>query len=421
MRIRSAASSTAQPHRTQAARLDPKKPSRTESAGGAPSQPKTAGVRLPAIDGAAQARAHDLRRLSFEGAPYDVLLPGGGAADAWATYVQRLTASGAFAHQGAALRELAALKPLPGPALDEATPRVGVSISEADMLRPGSNENLVEIIDGIVARGCRPVLIPPCADLMLPEQPKARRAGIAAMAAQLDGLVGPGGADVAPSIYGKEITHAVDTNYRRDVFERDLFQAALHQPLFMFAICRSHQLLMGELWQDVMLEGLVSHSHVQTAHGISKRQVMDQGSLEHRVYFKAGSRMAQILAHRQSALTNTFHHQAAKAAPPGFKVVGVLYDPENGHEVIEAAERWNALTTQFHPEVMEEAWAQALFGTVCRRAQVFRELKLMARQGPVTVAELARRIDARWPALLHEADRAWIREDLGPRLRWLGR
>jgi putative glutamine amidotransferase len=248
--------------------------------------------------------------------------------------------------------------------------------------------------------GCRPVLIPPCADIAV-GNPLQRSRVIAALAGSLDGLVGPGGADVDPSVYGEANTASLHTNPLRDRFEADFVRGALDADLFGFGICRSHQLWNaaagGALIQDVQAEDVTSVSH-QEGH--------------HPVEFARKSMIYEEV--RQRALrVNSLHHQAVDWTGWGFRVVGRTHDPHTGKSMIEATERWNGITTQFHPELMQgEGAHRALFSTLGRRAHVFAAMKAM---GQPTLRELVAHLKS--DAKFHKSDIEWAQRELGRRLR----
>ena len=87
-------------------------------------------------------------------------------------------------------------------------------------------------------------------------------------------------------------------------------------------------------------------------------------------------------------------------------------DAETGKDMIEATERWNGITTQYHPELMQEdAGQRALLNTLGRRAHVFALLK---HTKPASIGELltAMRDDPRFEA----TDLAWAQRELSRRL-----
>jgi putative glutamine amidotransferase len=340
-----------------------------------------------------------LHAVRVPGRDVDVLLPHG---TSFGQYVAALQKCGAFTAQDAALITLAtnASQTSATTTTTAADPRptVGIVLSEPRMLAPGAHANteiLIALVDGM---GCRPVLIPPCADLTVAGT--ARQRAIAAMAKSLDGLIGPGGADVDPSLYGEKNTASVHTNPLRDRFEADFTQVALDGDLFAFGICRSHQLWNaaagGSLIQDVESEAVVSVSHRDGHHPIE----VDAKSMLHEEVRQKWLRV------------NSLHHQAVDMPGWGFRAVGHSHDDKTGKAMIEATERWNGITTQFHPELMQNVDAQqTLMQTVGRRAHIFAAMKAMPSPSLHALLDHVKN-DARY----EPSDVAWVQRELSRRL-----
>jgi putative glutamine amidotransferase len=339
---------------------------------------------------------HTTHTVRIHGRDVDVLLPQGTSLQ---SYLGGLRASGAFASQHDALDALEAL-PTSLSTNSNRRPVIGIVLSEPKMLVPGAHKNTEVLLRCVESLGCRAVLIPPCADIAVRGGPKARERVVASMAAQLDGLLGPGGADVDPSVYGETNTHALHTNPMRDQFEAAFVRVALDCELFAFGICRSHQLWNaaagGSLIQDVEHEGAASISH---RHG------------HHSIFIEHGSMMFEAVRQR-ALMVNSLHHQAVDLEGWGFRVVARAVDPHSGKPMIEATERWNGITTQYHPELMDNDPTQrALLDTLGRRAHAFAALKQMpakSLRGWLDLMKADRRYNA--------DDLAWASRDVGRRL-----
>lgn len=366
----------------------------------------TANVSAGAVGGRALAGATVAVRVA--GRDVDVLFPASGTAGnaTFQTYLDRLVQSGAFADQKseiAALKSMTTTTQSQTPVVDK-RPVVGIVLSEPKMLVPGAHKNTETILALVEKMGCRAVLIPPCGDILVSGGAEKRARAIAALTSSLDGLVGPGGADVDPSIYGEANTASLQTNVLRDTFEADFARSALDCDLFAFGICRSHQLWNaaagGSLIQDVQEEKVVSVSH--------------KGGVFHPLMVKKGSMLFE--ATRQEMMrVNSYHHQAVDFAGWGFRVVGTTRDEGTGKDMIEATERWNGITTQYHPELMQDDSAQrALFETVGRRAHVFQLVKSLRSEGALSLPTLLDKMrnDTRYDA----SDVEWVKRELGRRL-----
>lgn len=353
--------------------------------------------------------------LRLRGANADILLPAGDLA----MYLQRVKYRGLFdAHDDLAKLEADPVEASPAP-------HVAIIISDPNKLMPGADPETESLIALVKAMGCRALIIPPCADVVLDSA--TRSEGIAAMTKVLDGVLGPGGDDVDPQIYGEARSAEVQsTHYLRDRFEADFALAARAEHLFMFGICRSHQLwnaaFGGSLVQDVRVEGRSLMTQDQEALGIPLDQPLvvrwPDGSLrmEHRVHIAPKSWLSAALR-VESMLTNSYHHQAVDVPGRGMRVVGAVRDADAKKDTIEVTEDWNIMTTQFHPELMQTTLEQKnLFSMLGRRAHVFWTLRALRSEGPVSLDVLIARLSTLPDGLLGEDDWAWVKDELGPRL-----
>ena len=136
--------------------------------------------------------------------------------------------------------------------------------------------------------------------------------------------------------------HKVETEHwlRRELAERDriewiLTRRAMADDKPILGICRGHQMIAvahgGSLYQDMSCEANVRH-------GGSHRLENIQHPLKRWL---------------PTANVNSLHHQAVKAAPPGFKVMATA----NG--MIESIWKPGVLGVQWHPELLlsgNRAW-----------------------------------------------------------------
>jgi len=92
--------------------------------------------------------------------------------------------------------------------------------------------------------------------VVLPDVPGARGEDYVDL---FDGLIIPGGPDVDPTLFGEEPKWKIGrTNYKRDLFELELFRAFYQAGKPIFGICRGCQLiniaLGGNVYQDLPSE-----------------------------------------------------------------------------------------------------------------------------------------------------------------------
>lgn len=185
-------------------------------------------------------------------------------------------------------------------------------------------------------------------------------AQIAAIVDAIDALVMTGGEDFDPlKWYGEEPIRGLgEVVPTRDEFDVKLVRAAVAKGIPVLGICRGEQLLAvafgGSLWQDIPSQ--VKDSFVKHRQGPTTGTV---GT--HSISIEKGSELARILG-KESAVVNTFHHQAIKDVPTGFRVIARAADG-----IIESVERTGKLDArfkdgggwilgvQFHPEVITNA------------------------------------------------------------------
>ena len=218
--------------------------------------------------------------------------------------------------------------------------------------RFGINRSYVR---ALTAAGCAPVLIP-----LLDDHDRLR-----AIYERLDGIVFPGGADVAPEEYGEtpvDNLNVVEPD--RDRTEMTLARWAFADDLPTLGICRGQQLLNvalgGSLYQDLRHQGVTQVEH-SDADGRARTALM------HRVRLDPDSRLAQLID-ETSIDVNSLHHQAVKSVAPGLRVTGKSDD--GVIEAIESPERRFLIAVQWHPEEIDGlTWVRRLFQGFAKAAQ----------------------------------------------------
>ena len=115
----------------------------------------------------------------------------------------------------------------------------------------------------------------------------------------------------------------------------------------------------GTLWQD-----LAAQTDLQICHVQSKAR---RGELTHCVILCPDSRLRQVME-SDTALVNTYHHQAIRQLAPGFQVGARSKDG-----LIESIESEDGLLlgVQWHPEELQGTYPPhaALFQDLVRRCQ----------------------------------------------------
>jgi putative glutamine amidotransferase len=217
--------------------------------------------------------------------------------------------------------------------------------------RFGINQSYVR---ALTAAGCAPVLIP-----ILDDEDRLR-----AIYDRLDGIVFPGGADVAPHEYREEpIDNLNVVEPPRDRTELMLARWAYADDLPTLGICRGQQLLNvalgGSLYQDLRHQRVTTVDH-------SDADGRARNALLHRVRLDPESRLAQLID-ETSIEVNSLHHQAVKVVAPPLKATGTSDD--GVIESLESEERRFLIAVQWHPEEIDDLpWVQRLFAGFAQAA-----------------------------------------------------
>ena len=131
----------------------------------------------------------------------------------------------------------------------------------------------------------------------------------------------------------------------RDALEMEIATRALADGLPILGICRGVQLLAvaagGTLWQDVPSQYETTMGHDVREHG--------RDHLCHEIEVAEGSRLQAAIGSTR-ATVNSFHHQAVRHVPAGFRVTARAGD--GIIEAIEAEDERFVVGVQCHPEGM---------------------------------------------------------------------
>jgi putative glutamine amidotransferase len=217
--------------------------------------------------------------------------------------------------------------------------------------RYGINQSYVR---ALVSAGCAPVLVP-----LLDDDQRLR-----AIYERLDGIVFPGGADIAPEEYGEAPIGDLNVvEAARDRTELTLARWAFADDLPVLGICRGQQVLNvalgGSLWQDLRQQGVTQVEH-------SDADGRARSAMIHRVRLDPDSRLAQLIDETDIQV-NSLHHQAIKTIAPQLRVTGKSED--GVIESLESDHRRFLIAVQWHPEEIETLpWVQRLFAGFVRAA-----------------------------------------------------
>ena len=208
-------------------------------------------------------------------------------------------------------------------------------------------------LDALNRAGAAPLLIPPQAG-----EGRLRR-----LYDLLDGLLLPGGPDVDPVHYDQPPHETARIVPERDEIELALARRAMADGKPLLAICRGIQVLNvalgGSLYQDIADQLPQADKH-DWYPGYAR------DLLAHSVTVTAPSRLAEIVGAGELPV-NSRHHQAL--AEVAGELVVVARAPDGVIEAVEGRNHPFALGVQWHPELLADARAQALFDALVQACQ----------------------------------------------------
>ena len=215
-----------------------------------------------------------------------------------------------------------------------ASPLIGIAPSFQSAPRNGGSIRIWRNYPGLVAQeGALPVLLP-----LLETREEAR-----AYVERLDGVVLTGGHDIDPARYGQNARPETKQAPKERVASDLLLAKTAHEagkPLL--GICLGIQTMNvvfgGTIFQHIPADVPGALQHEDEPEGVSHDHVVrvERGTLLHRVLGM------------DTAVVNSYHHQALATIAPGFRVSAKAEDG-----VVEAIERTDHpfyLGVQWHPE-----------------------------------------------------------------------
>lgn len=184
---------------------------------------------------------------------------------------------------------------------------------------------------------------------------------------RLDGLLLPGGGDIAPEFYGEAPTDRVQNiNRVRDQVEITLARWAFEDDLPTLGICRGHQLLNvalgGTMIRDIPAEVPLSRLH---------HDIEPHSTIAHQIVLRPNTQLQAILGVQEIGV-NSVHHQAVRELAPSLYATAYAEDG-----ILEAFEAPNArfyLGVQWHPEAIYQQVPamKALFTTFIKACQTLK-------------------------------------------------
>lgn len=166
---------------------------------------------------------------------------------------------------------------------------------------------------------------------------------------KLNGLLLPGGGDIAPGRYGEPRHPQTQfVNEERDEFEISLFNETMEKNIPVFGICRGIQIMNiamgGSLYQHIPDQIPEYLPPLFPDFPIHRKYRVDT---QHDIKITAGSRLSQIIG-ESTAKVNSSHHQAVKVI--GDELVVTAQSRDGIIEAIEFPAMRFAIGVQYHPE-----------------------------------------------------------------------
>ena len=178
----------------------------------------------------------------------------------------------------------------------------------------------------------------------------------------VDGLIFTGGGDIDPATYNGDLHPTIArVDPQRDAFELTLARLVLNTDIPVLGICRGLEVL-------VVTSGGTLVSHIPDEYGEVVEHTKDRiHTSEHRVQIMPESRLATMIGTTEATIVS-WHHQAARTVPPGWRVTAYAADG-----LIEALEHehhpW-AIAVQWHPELsLNDPLQQRLFQALVKAAR----------------------------------------------------
>ncbi|MGJ5798854.1 gamma-glutamyl-gamma-aminobutyrate hydrolase family protein [Streptomyces europaeiscabiei] len=211
-------------------------------------------------------------------------------------------------------------------------------------LRYAAEVNARALIEAVWRAGGEPASIHPAAG------------DAAARLARFDGVLLPGGGDLAPYRYGAADTHdsVYDVDEAQDAFDLEVARAALRSGIPLLAVCRGLQVvnvaLGGTLEQDM---GGPEREHRHLVHPVALRR----GTVLERA---TGA---------QKVEASCYHHQRVDRLGEGLEITARAADGTAEGLELRGAPGWFT-AVQWHPEdtAHEDTAQQALFDALVRAA-----------------------------------------------------
>jgi putative glutamine amidotransferase len=218
-------------------------------------------------------------------------------------------------------------------------------------LRYAAEANARALVEAVWRAGGEPATIHPHAPIGTADPLE-----VGARLARFDGVLLPGGGDLAPHRYGENHAHSsvYDIDDEQDGFDLEVARQALDAGLPLLAICRGLQVV------NVALGGILD----QDMGGPDR----EHRHLVHPVTLRRGSLLGQVTG-SEKVEASCYHHQRVARTGSGLTVTARAADGTAEALELPCPNGWFA-AVQWHPEdtAADDSDQQALFDALVRAA-----------------------------------------------------
>ncbi len=159
---------------------------------------------------------------------------------------------------------------------------------------------------------------------------------------QYDLIIFPGGEDISPSTYNRELTYSMGVNPNRDYAEINILSQATNLNKKILGVCRGHQLICSQ-YGFVLLQDLYYDAKIK--HDGNHELKTEPDSMVGKIFEKVNS------LHHQGVILRRYEDLKY----PNLRITSVW------DGIIESCETNNIITVQFHPEFMWNEFSKEFF------------------------------------------------------------
>ena len=161
--------------------------------------------------------------------------------------------------------------------------------------------------------------------------------------ASMDGLLLSGGADLHPSLYGRELAGSVDIEPDRDALESAAWSAAIARSVPILGLCRGLQAI-NVFSGGTLLQHVEGHVGASWGHG---------PAATHPLRVEPASALAWFVGADAPLVVNSYHHQGIRPSDLAPGLVASAWADSSAGDLVEGLEATDGrfiIGVQCHPE-----------------------------------------------------------------------